>query len=377
MRIITNEDLRQIVGIKEVMDAYEIVLREYYRGDAVDRPCIDVWSPTSDPGRFYQWREMEGLSRHFGVFATRMMSDIAYFDIKPDGTRTQEKFNTRVGLFCGLIWAFSIEKGTPLALIQDGYLQHLRVAAKAGLAAREVARKDASIVGMLGSGGMARSHLRAFALIRKIERVRVYSPTKDHRDAYAREMEDDLGIPVEPVDSPQAAVRDAHIVACCTSAIEPVLHGSWIPDGAFISVVKGGVELSDDAWGRVDSVVNFSRELGQEEQAEKERAMVETGPQSLSGRFQAYVAGQPDEWAGLPRPLASARQWELATLFFKDVLDGRAPARTDDRQVLALGGGGGPGLQFAAVAGVACQLAEQHGVGRVVPDEWFLQTERD
>lgn len=375
MRVISNAELRPVVGMREVMQAYEQVLREYYRGDAVARPRIDVWSPTSRPDQFYQWGTMEGLSRHFGVFVTRMKSDIAYFDVKADGTRTQEKFNTRPGLYCGLLWAFSIETGTPLAIIQDGYLQHLRVAAKAGLAAREAALPNSRVVGMLGSGGMARDHLRAFVQVRPIELVRVYSPTPENRQRYASEMAEELGIQVEAVDSPRAAVDGAEIIACCTSAIEPVLQGPWIADGAFISVVKGHAEIDDSGWARMDHVLNFENDAAPRE--EREHAL--DGPQALSGGFKAYVAGQPEDYASLPRGRNSERDHHLPMVRFADVLEGRTTARSNPRQVIGMGGGGagGQGLQFAAVAGLACQLAEQHNLGHVLPDEWFLQTERN
>ena len=379
MRIISNEELRPIVGIGDVLQAYEAVLREYYQGNATARPRIDVIAPTSTPGHFYQWGTMEGLSRHFGIFVTRMKSDVAYFVEKADGSRTQEKFNTRPGLYCGLLWVFSIETGTPLAIIQDGYVQHLRVAATAGLAARECALPGAGVVGMLGSGGMARSHLRAFAAVRPIRMVRVYSPTKANREAFAREMQADLEIPVEPVDSPEAAVRQAQIIACCTSAIEPVLRGPWIPDGAFISIVKGHIELDQRAWQRVDRVVQFTRG------GESGGSAGPAGPPRqgrsgvLSGPFPSYVAGSTEDFAAIPE----AQEEQPApvrppSVSFQDVLEGNVLARSNEREVISMSGsGGGQGLQFAAVAGLVCRLAEQHDLGHRVPTEWFLQTERN
>jgi alanine dehydrogenase len=374
LRIITNDDIRDRISMPDALQAYDTVLREYYAGNAVARPRIDVWSPTSNPEQFYQWGTMEGLSRHFGVFVTRMKSDIAYFGQKPDGTRTQEKFNTRPGLYCGLLWVFDIHTGTPLAIIQDGYLQHLRSGAKAGLAARATARPDAGVVGMLGSGGMARSHLRAFAAVRSIKQVRVYSPTRANREAYAREMEAELRLPVEPVDAPQAAVQDAQLIACCTSAIEPVLHGAWIPEGAFISVVKGSTELDAAAWERVGAVLSFARP-GDEEEHRPSRGAVD----GLSGHHRAYVAGQPEEYAAFPVERMTGHSRRPPLRYFKEILADAARGREDDREIIVFGGGRDAvqGLQFAAVAGLAWRLAEQRDLGHVLPDEWFLETERN
>lgn len=73
---------------------------------------------------------------------------------------------------------FSTVNGEPLALINDGVLQHMRVGAGGGIGVKHLARPDSSTVGMLGSGGMARTFLEAFCVVRPIRRVKVYSPTR-------------------------------------------------------------------------------------------------------------------------------------------------------------------------------------------------------
>lgn len=377
MRIVTNEDLRPYVGIKEVLDAYETVLREYYDGNATRRPRIDVWSPTSNPNQFYQWGTMEGLSRHYGVFATRMKSDVAYFQEGPDGT-TREKFNTRRGLYCGLIMAFDIETGAPLALIHDGHLQHLRVGAKAGLAAREGATEDAGVVGMLGSGGMARTHLRAFDQVRNLEQVSVYSPTPENRQEYADEMSEELGLDVDAVDAPEAAVSDADIIACCTDASEPVLRGEWIPKGAFITNVKSTSELDDDAWEHIDHLINFSAEP--EKMKERQLPLSNELPHSYSSKFESYAAGKPEDYAQMPERdrEPSHPQYEMDLVQFADIVNGTAAGRDDDDQIVSYGGpASGQGIQFAAVAGLACDVAADHDLGHVVPNELILEAERN
>src|SRR6059036_4110546 len=107
---------------------------------------------------------MEGASRKIGVFAIRMKSDIVYW---PNG-ETEEKYCVQPGTFCGLVMVFSVRNGEPLALINDGVLQHMRVGGCAGLGAKYLARDDAAVVGMIGSGGMARTYLEAFNEVRRI-----------------------------------------------------------------------------------------------------------------------------------------------------------------------------------------------------------------
>src|SRR5204862_4578967 len=106
--------------------------------------------------------------------------------------------------------------GEPLAMMNDGILHHLRVAAGAALGVRYLARENASVVGCLGSGGMAHAYLPAFCAVRKISQVKVYSPTPAHRETFAKEMSRELAIPVEPFDDPEPVVRGSENVTACT-----------------------------------------------------------------------------------------------------------------------------------------------------------------
>ena len=75
---------------------------------------------------------MEGASRKIGVFAIRMKSDVVYW---PNG-ETEEKYCMQPGTWCGLVMVFSVRNGEPLAIINDGLLQHMRVGGCAGLGAK-------------------------------------------------------------------------------------------------------------------------------------------------------------------------------------------------------------------------------------------------
>src|SRR5262249_56732026 len=100
------------------------------------------------------WGWVEGASD--GVLAVRLKSDVMIWPERPDGTRSELKYCMRPGTYCGLVLLFSTADGEPLAIINDGYLQHARVGASAGIGTRLLAREDAHTVGMIGSGGMAR-----------------------------------------------------------------------------------------------------------------------------------------------------------------------------------------------------------------------------
>src|ERR1700732_2885496 len=127
---------------------------------------------------------MEGGSTS-GYFAVRMKSDVIY-EQHYHGVVTQEKYCPRPGLYCGLIFLTDIETGEPLAFINDGVLQHMRVGADGGIGVKYMANDDAEVIGMLGSGGMARTHMQAFTRVRNIKKLQVFSPTKENRDAFCR-----------------------------------------------------------------------------------------------------------------------------------------------------------------------------------------------
>ena len=106
----------------------------------------------------------------------------------------------------------------------------MRVGADSGIGAKYMAREDAEVVGMIGSGGMARSHVEAFLLARKIKKIQVYSPTKTNRDAYAREISEKYGLDVKAVDNPRDVYLGADKVAGCTDSAVPIVIGKWLEE---------------------------------------------------------------------------------------------------------------------------------------------------
>ena len=133
----------------------------------------------------------------------------------------------------GIVILYSIETAEPLALLHEFYLSGMRVGATTGMAVDQVARKDAATLGLFGTGKQARSAFEAIALVRPIRRVNVYSPSAEHRTAFARDMARD-GIEVVAVAEPRAAVAGADVVCCCTTAMKPVFDGDWLEDGQFV-----------------------------------------------------------------------------------------------------------------------------------------------
>src|SRR5262249_2618969 len=139
------------------------------------------------------------------------------------------------GTFLGLLFLFSAKDGTPVAMINDGHLQHFRVGGGAGLGVKYLARADSTVVGMIGSGGMARTYLDAFCQVRNVTKVNAWSPNAANVRACAREMSERRGLAVEPASSAREAVRGVDIVSCCTSTNEPVFFNDWLEPGMHVT----------------------------------------------------------------------------------------------------------------------------------------------
>jgi ornithine cyclodeaminase/alanine dehydrogenase-like protein (mu-crystallin family) len=128
---------------------------------------------------------------------------------------------------------------TPLAFLDYGVLNSMRVGSIAGLAGKYLAPKGARTMGLIGSGWQAPPQVLAMcAGVPSLERIRVYSPTKENRENFAAQMTARVGIPVEPVASAQEALDDADIVDLCApghfDVREPLFDGEWIKPGALV-----------------------------------------------------------------------------------------------------------------------------------------------
>jgi alanine dehydrogenase len=364
--LIDNAATAAVLTMPDVVDVLERTYRELAAGEAVCRPRIDLRIPTGEGDRIYQWGTMEGGSAASGYFAIRMKSDVLA-EVEYGGTRTQEKYCVEPGTYCGLVFLLSTRTGEPLALLNDGVLQHMRVGADSAIGTRYAAREDARVLGMLGSGGMARSHLEALRTVRPLERVQVYSPTKANRERYAAEMRDLHGLEVVAVDEPREVFRGADIVSGCTDAAADVIVGDWLEPGTHVTSIGGSLD------GRTREVLDVWLRLG-------------TAPAPLNDpywrptdEYLAYVARPGDPVWDRHRHGRNRRPPESGprVVSLEDVLAGRQQVRTDDAEITFSERGNIQGAQFFAVAGHIYELARARGLGQEVPTSLLLQDIRD
>ncbi len=373
MLFISNEEVEKVLTVEDTLRVLERGHRELARGELVSRPRVDIYTERHAKDKFHRWGTMEGSSKGLRRFAIRMKSDVVSWP-KVQGRSVEEKYCVRPGFFCGLIFLFDTEAGEPLALINDGYLQHLRVGASAGLAVKYLARKDAAVAGMLGSGGMARSHLIAFAAVRKIKKAKVFSPDRGHREVYAREMSEKLGFVVVPCDSAEAAAKGVDILSTCTNSVQPTVFGRMLEPGMHVTSVSS--EYAEDVYPKIDVCVGGGP-----------RSQVAQGiPIDSSKGFTTYLAGSMEALQnarGGKRPKDRHPDFQARVIPLVDLLEERGEGRLSDKEISASGSlntgkiEGHQGLQFVTVSSLVYDAVKKAGLGRQVPVEWFLQDIRD
>ncbi|MGM0606529.1 MAG: ornithine cyclodeaminase family protein [Halobacteriota archaeon] len=132
---------------------------------------------------------------------------------------------------------FDATTGEPLALLDGASMNPYKTGAAGAVGVDALAREDASVLGVIGSGPQARGQLRAIATVRDLDRVRVYSRTPAHRRAFAQDMRETLGIDVTAVESSSEAVTGADIVVTATNASEPVFDSADLSAGTHVTAM--------------------------------------------------------------------------------------------------------------------------------------------
>jgi alanine dehydrogenase len=226
--VLSQEDVRRLLDVDELIDALADAFVDVSAGRASVPPRVAAFVP--EKGLL---AAMPGYAA--GVLETKLVS------IFPDHEPSHQ----------ALIAVFDPETGTPLALMDGTYITATRTAAASALSTRLLAREDARVLSILGTGVQARSHLDAVTRVRDFEEVRVAGRSREQAEA--------LGVAV--VGSFDAAVREADVVCACTDASAPVLRRAWLASGTHVTSVgasRDGPEL-DEGTVRADVLAVESR----------------------------------------------------------------------------------------------------------------------
>jgi ornithine cyclodeaminase/alanine dehydrogenase-like protein (mu-crystallin family) len=225
----------------------------------------------------------------------------------------------------------------------------MRVGATSAVASKYLARKDAKVMGLLGSGEQARTQVTAHLVVRQLSKIKVYSPTKANRERFAKEMSKETGVDIVPVSSAEEAVRGSDIVSAATNTVDPVVEGKWLEAGMHMTSLVGGdsflprKELDDEAIIKANLIV-------------------------VGYKPQIFLDKQAEFHDRLERGIVKAEDLhELGEL-----LNGNCRGRQNDQEITFFKNNTGMGIQFAATAMKIYEKAKERGIGTELPSELFM-----
>jgi ornithine cyclodeaminase len=208
--LLKEKDVEQLLTMPLAIGLIERVHKEYSAGGAIDVPRERTRLPKA------ALHILQGAVPSAGVFGYK-----AYTSSR-EGVRF-------------IVYAFSAERGNLDAIVEANFLGMTRTGAAGGVAARWLARPDARVVGVFGSGWQAQGQIEALAEVRKLDRVKVYSRKADKLAAFCARMSERLGIEVVPAASAQETVKGSDIIVTITTSATPVFDGNWIEPGQHIN----------------------------------------------------------------------------------------------------------------------------------------------
>lgn len=313
--LLSEADVRLVLTMPMAMEAVETCFRRLAEGKAETQPR----------------RRLHFAEKSFLHYMAASDSAAGYLGMKlyttsPHGARF-------------LIPLYRTETGELVALIEGDYLGRMRTGAASGVATKFLAREDARVLGMIGTGLQARTQLEAVALARKFETIRVFGRDKARRENFAKEMSEKLGVSVTPVDSAKAAVSGADVLITMTNSIKPMVDGKWLVPGMHINAAgsnfaqKAEIDAKGVLWCDVIAVDSI------------EQAKMEAGD-----LIQAFE-GDESKWEGVR---------EMST-----IIAGKAPGRTSSEEI-TLFKSIGIAEEDVATAARVFELAREKGIGREV-----------
>jgi ornithine cyclodeaminase/alanine dehydrogenase-like protein (mu-crystallin family) len=314
MRYLSNDDVRALVSADEAREVIHELFRHESEGAAENHPTTELTIPGG------MFRIKAGVAYGYRVFGYKAYGGIG-----------------RASRY--LVHVFSLETGKQLGILDSRQLTEIRTGAVSGVGTDLMARKDASVVGMIGTGREAREQILAVSRVRPLRQVRCWSRSEENRASYARDVGEKLGVEVVPTATPSECVRDADIVVTITSAKDPIVDGDWLSPGTFICGVGATTperrELHGNAVDRCGTIV------------------VEHLPQAQgeSGELLDAVERGALSWD---------RVHEL-----KDIVSGKIPGRVSESEI-NLFDTIGVGTEDIAIAKFALDKAERLNAGREI-----------
>ena len=314
---LSQKDVKKCLGMKDAMEATEDGIRSLSQGKAIQPPKVYMEIP-----------KYHGYVLTLTAFVDEPLN-IA--DVKIVSYNPESKKHGGSTILSKIV-LIDPKTGLPLAIMDGTWITAVRTAATTAVAAKYLAKRNSEVVGILGVGIQARTHLMALKEIFKLKRVRVTSVSKEHRVQFAKEVGEGLGLDIVPVDNCEQAMKGADIVLTLTTANEALVKKEWVAPGMFIAKIGSYQELDFGVPAMVDKLVVDSWESVRD----RVREIIETNTK----REDIYA--------------------ELG-----DIILGRKGGRESDIETV-LFVATGMGVEDAAVALRAYQYAKGIGIGQVL-----------
>jgi len=241
-----------------------------------------------------------------------------------------------------VILVFDPRTGSPRAMMDGATITATRTAAGSALATRLLARPEASVLAIVGTGVQARAHAKAIPRVRPIKEIRVVGRRQDRAAALAEEMAHGLDIPTMAFDLRQGAFGGVDVICATTHSADPVIRGEWLEPGVHINSVglnSQGRELDGEAVRRALVVV------------ETRGAALAPAPSGSNDLHFAIRDGRIGE--------------EHIHAEIGELISGARPGRTSPDQI-TLYKSVGVAVQDAVAAHLVLEAAQQRGVGREI-----------
>jgi alanine dehydrogenase len=347
--ILKNDQMENLLPMPEEIAAIEQAFVELGQGKAMNAPRARLRTPWKEEGGQYYFNNIMGLVPGMKSMALRIDSSFSK-EIQVEGGKRR----VYPGDFIGLVMLFDMDTCNILAIMDDHYISTMRVGATSAVASKYLARKDAKVMALLGSGEQAKTQVTAHACVFKLSKVKVFSPTKKNRDKFADELSKQTGIDVVATDSAEAAVRQSDIVTAATNTVDPVILGKWLEPGMHLNSIVGGdgflprKELDDEAVQKANLIV-------------------------VGYKPQIFLDKQAEFYDRLERGLIKAE--ELHEL--GELLTGQCRGRQSEQEITFFKNNTGMGIQFAVTARKMYEKAKEKGIGTELPLELFMTQRGD
>ncbi len=252
MLVISENDVRGLLDLDELIAALEQAHIQFSAGNVV-MPVRLVVPLSEVQGRITSMPAFMNEGKALGI------KIISYFRDNP---------KRNLPPILATISLYSAETGELEVLMDGVYITAIRTACASAMATKILARAETPVLGILGAGTQARTHIRALSRVRSIERVLIWSPTPTSAIYVREELEDELGIPIQPQGSAEAVVRESDILTTVTDAATPILEAGWLKPGAHINAVGShrpeAREMGSDTVKRATVVVDSRDAIGSE-----------------------------------------------------------------------------------------------------------------